>query len=287
MTAVRIRHRGVIYRLLRLTQSSDWSLMIVWDRQSPDDAQNYRFSSDEPIPVAEAPSGDQKRLTYHPTGQVNYHGWVRTGPRYHEALQAITQPQLLIIVSVAAITKLTALKSVGSDDVIVDIEDQVGEERFTFGIVAAPLAYESPPNALFCLKYDVFSIVCVTMPPPDIPLGLEQHNIYCAPEGRLSSRAINDPDRAMLAYHQARIGHTELGIYPPNGDGVYHLLPRVIMRAIPQVTISFSEPGYRIEVVHERARPMLIPFRIFQGNKRIVRGDLRELIASIELSAEL
>lgn len=118
-------------------------------------------------------------------------------------------------------------------------------------------------------------------------MGLERHNIYFAPEGPLRSRAIEDLDTAMLSYHQARIGHTELSVYPPNGDGVYHLLPSVVMRAVPQVSITFSELGYRIEVIQERARPMLIPFRIFRGEQRITRGDLRGLITSIELGAEL
>lgn len=288
MTAVRVLHRGVTYRLLRFTQASDWSLVIIWDRWSQEDPQYHRFSSASPTPVAGTPSTDQKRLTYHPTGQVNYHGWVQIPPQFHQPLHAATQPQLLIGVSVAAATSLTSLISgVKSRDIVVNLTDDVGDMRFSFGLVVAPHTFESPPNTIFRLDYDVFSIVCVTLPPPHVPSGLERHNIYFAPEGPLRSRAIKDLDVAMLSYHQTRVGHTELGIYPPNGDGVYHLLSSVVMRAVPQVNITFIEPGYRIEIVHERARPMLIPFRIFRGEQRITEGDLRSLITSIELDAEL
>ena len=132
---------------------------------------------------------------------------------------------------------------------IVDLADAVGDARFTLGLVAAPITFESPQNTIFRLDYDVFSIVCKSMPPPHTPSELVHHNIYFAPDGPLSARAIDNLDVAMLAYHQARIGHSELGIYPPNGEGVYHLLPSVVMRAVPRVSFSFSEPGYRVEIV--------------------------------------
>lgn len=288
MTAIRIRHRGIVYRLFRFSQTGDWSLVIAWDRQQLVDPQHQRFSSDNPTPVQVAPPIAQKRLTYHTSGQVNYHGWIQSPPRYHEPPHAITRPQLLIGVSLAGATRLTRLAQEKMDNsCIVDLADAVGDARFTLGLIAAPISLESPPNTIFRLDYDVFSIVCITMPPPCIPSELVHHNIYFAPDGPLPSRAIDNLDVAMLAYHQARIGHRELGIYPPNGEGVYHLLPSVVMRAVPKVHVSFSEPGYRIEIVQERVRPMLIPFRIFHGKQRITNGDLRNLIVGVELDAEL
>src|SRR6056297_49005 len=279
MTAIRIRHRGVVYRLLRFAQTKDWSLVIAWDRQPLDDPQRHKFSSDDAIPLKVDPPIGQKKLTYHTSGQVNYHGWVECPPRYHEPPHGLTKPQLLIGVSLAESARLTPLESEkGKNHIIVDLADEVGDARFTFGLVAAPIAFESPPNIVFRLDYDVFSIVCISMPPPQIPSGLEHHNIYFAPEGSLSSRAIENLDVAMLAYHQARVGHRELGIYPPNGEGVYHLFPSVVMREVPKVNVTFSDPSYHVEVDQERARPMLIPFRIFRGEQRITRGDLRGLI---------
>lgn len=289
MTAIRLRHRGVVYRLLSFAQTSDWSLVIAWDRPSRVDPQHHRFCSDDPIPAPVTPPSGSKRLTYHISGQVNYHGWVQSPPRYHEPPHSLTKPQLLICVSVPAAISLTPLdppkKATQSE--VIDLGDEVGDARFTFGLFAAPSSCESPPNILFRLDYDVFSIVCVSMPPPHIPVEIENHNIYLAPEGPLQSRAIQNLDDAMLAYHQTRVGHNELGIYPPNGDGVYHLLPSVVMRTTPNVHVTFSEPGYRIEIISERARPMLIPFRIYRGQQRIACGDLRPLIARVELEAEL
>ena len=288
MTAIRFRHRGTVYRLLRFKQTGDWSLVIVWDRRSPHDPKHYRFSSKDPTPVACDPPTADKRLTYHTTGQVNYHGWVQTPPRFIEPPHALTQPHLLIAVSLAHATKLIPLDANEiRDQVIVDLADDVGDARFTFGILAGQLGFENPPNTLFRLDYDVFSIICVTLPPPYIPNTLEHHNVYLAPEGPLYSRAIADIDVARLAYHQARIGHSELGIYPPDGDGVYCLFTSVLMRAVPDLRITFSEPGYRIEVIRERARPMFVPFRIFRGEQRITRGDLRSLIMGVEVDSEL
>lgn len=288
MTSIRIRHREIIYRLLRFTQTGDWSLVIAWDRQSQENPQHHRFSSHDATPEAVVPPNTQKKLTYHTSGQVNYHGWVQSPPRYHEPPHAITRTQLLIGVSLASATRLTPLDAPPNiNDSIIELSDDMGDARFTFGLFAAPTSFESPPNLFFRLDYDVFSILCLSIAPPHIPHELENHNIYFAPEGPLQSRAINNLDVAMLAYHQARVGHSELGVYPPNGEGIYHLLPAVVMRAIPRVNITFSEPEYRIEVIHDRARPMLIPFKIFRGEQRIVNEDLRGLIVRIELDAEL
>lgn len=288
MTAIRLRHRGIVYRLLRFAQTADWSLVIAWDRHSLDEPESHRFTSAEKVPERVTSPTDPKRLTYHTSGQVNYHGWVQCPLRYHAPLQALVGPELLIGVSVAEIGGLTPLGTgTKKNDTVIELADDVGDTRFTFGLLAAPLTFDSPPNLIFRLDYDVFSIVCVSIPPPEIPIGLERHNIYFAPEGPLRSRAIQNLDSAMLAYHQARIGNSGLGIYPPNGEGVYHLLPSVVMRAIPSVKIAFVDPDYRIEIIEERARPMLIPFHIFRGTERITRGDLRSMIVGVELSAEL
>jgi hypothetical protein len=288
MTAIRMRHRGIVYRLLSFKQTSDWSLVIAWNRPSPLDPKHHRFSSDDPTPIACDPPTADKRLTYHITGQVNYHGWVHTPPRFIEPPHALTQRHLLIAVSlVHATTLMPLVAKKRRDEVIVDLADDIGDARFTFGILAGQLGFENPPNTLFRLDYDLFSIICVTMPPPYIPNTLEHHNVYMAPEGPLSSRAIEDIDVAMLAYHQARIGHSGLGVYPPDGDGVYSLFTSVLMRAVPNLRITFSEPGYHIEVIRERARPMFVPFRIFRGDQRITRGDLRTIITAIEVESEL
>jgi hypothetical protein len=72
-----------------------------------------------------------------------------------------------------------------------------------------------------------------------------------------------------------------------NGEGVYSLFTSVETRVVPRVKIRFADPELRIEVLQDRARPMMIPFRIFRGHHRVVKADLRGEIESIEFDAEL
>ena len=119
-----------------------------------------------------------------------------------------------------------------------------------------------------------------------MPSEVRDHFLHLAPSGPLTSRAMQ-PDAAMLAYHQKRVGNRGLWVYPPNGEGVYTLMTSVVMRRVPKVAIEFSDPRYRIEVINERARPMSIPFSIFRDNQRVTQGDLRGLITEITLDAQL
>jgi hypothetical protein len=115
---------------------------------------------------------------------------------------------------------------------------------------------------------------------------LDQHFQHIAPDGPHNGRQLTK-NLAMLAYHQERMNQREIFIYPPNGEGVYSLFTSVETRVVPRVKIRFADPELRIEVLQDRARPMMIPFRIFRGHHRVVKADLRGEIESIELDAEL
>ena len=282
--ALRIRYKGAVYKVLRFEQTGDWSLVVIWDRKRREEQAMHTFSSAAPEPIETPVPEDPMRATYHTTGQVNYHGWVSAKPSYFERLHELSSPNMFIAVSIPAIDRLDLAGD--QNALAVDIADDLGSDRITLGVFVAPLGTETPPNALVRLDYDLFCAVVVTLPSPEIPNGLEQHFLHMAPAG-LKDRRDSSPNEAMLAYHQRRVDGGALGVYPPNGEGVYTLFTSVMMAKVPQLKITFSDPKLRIEVDTERAKPMMVPFSIYSGTNRVTKGDLRHLISSIELCARL
>jgi hypothetical protein len=283
---IRLQHGEQNYRLFGIEQSGDWSIVITWDRVRTRDT-IHRYSSRSPEVSAHRTPEDAMRLIYHTSGQVNYHGWVAVEPLFYDPLAMISEPRLVITVSIPEAARLDKLDKKPSDsDVILQIAKEIGIARFTLGVAFFPRNHESPPNALLRLDYDIFSVVLIRLPDPPVPAGLDQHFHHIAPDGPHNGRQLTK-NLAMLAYHQERVNQREIFIYPPNGEGVYSLFASVEMRVVPRVKIRFADPELRIEVLQDRARPMMIPFRIFRGHQRVVKADLRGEIESIELDAEL
>ncbi len=283
---LRLRHREKLYRFLGIEQAGDWSIVITWDRRR--NGTSIQHWSPHSTEILESNAGDEPmRLTYHTSGQVNFHGWVKRSPAYFEPLSMLAEARIVIAFSIPEASRLDRLeKALGSSEPVLDLLDEIGDERFTVGVAFCPRDLASPPNVMMRIDYDVFSILLLRIPDFRFPPTLAEHFHHVAAEGVFAGRPVGK-DAAMLAYHQKRVGASSLGIYPPNGEGVYTLFTSVEMRVVPQVTIIFSDTALRVEVLWDRARPMMIPFRVFRGNQRITKADLRDQIVSIELNAEL
>jgi hypothetical protein len=90
---------------------------------------------------------------------------------------------------------------------------------------------------------------------------------------------------AELAYIQGS-GNSEIVVDGPNNQGVYTLYFSQVMRVAPRVTVDLFHQKNRFDLL-ENKYPHKLKFRI-HGKGDLVRDtDLRSVIRSIELDAEL
>ena len=251
------------------------------------------FDPDRDRFVSDAdPLEGPRRVSYHTSGRVNYGSVVTSSPKFFEPLFDITQRNHFLLISIPCVERLELGSGSSSS---VDGEDETGfwdipssvSGRITFGLVIAPLdddGGDMSPHVR--LGYDTFAVfITLASLPVPVTEELKQHFIYGAPDG-LRSNQFCGRFEAELAYHQARTGQTEVIIYGPDDRGVYTLYPSRVMRVQPDITVEFAEPGLLTEVI-EGSRANRVRFRIRGPGGYITNRDLRPLIRSIILNAEI
>lgn len=287
-----LKHNDKHFRFLRFVQEGDGSLyvFVVRDREQRRGAMKWDQDQLEFVPNPE-PADGPRRISYHTSGRVNYRPVVSSPPRFFEPLFDVTRRNHFFFVSIPSVLQLDPVPELPrpggtiSQGILVIPPSVTG--RLCFQIIVAPSDDQGRDMATYLrLGYDTFSVFIELIALPfSIPDSMENHFLYGASSG-LRDAQFCGRFEAELAYHKSRTGEADMIVYGPDNQGVYTLYASVVMRIKPKLRIEFAKPDLRVEVV-DGSRANRIRFRIRGKGGYVTEPDLRPLIQSIELDAEL
>ena len=238
------------------------------------------------------PAKGPRRVSYHSSGRVNYGSFVSSPPRFFEPLFDITQRNHFFFISIPSVDRLDPITELpsstgGITECVWDVPPPA-TGRIAFELVIAPIDDDGQDLVTHLrLGYDTFALFVTAVPLPfPIPDDMKLHFIFAASAGLADTQFCGHLE-AELAYHQKRTDHKGAIIYGPDGRGVYTLFPSVVMRIQPKLSIEFTDKNLKVEVVDEGSRANRIRFRIRGKGGYVTDKDLRPLVRSVELDAEL
>ena len=276
-----IQYQTKLYRFLDIQHQKDGSIYISLDRHVREPASRLVKKANETVyNPAPAPTNSRK-LSYHTTGRVNYHGLVSSPPSYFEPLVDISVANTVLAISIPSCTLLDIYEGGmvnETADYIIPINH---ENRFTFAVTFTPTSFSELEGVRF--DFRDFSLwlhpILHDLSPPT-PL----HFVYAAPQQHFTNQRIGK-NEAELAYVQGR-GNSEIIIDGPNQLGHYTMYFAVVMRVAPNVRVELTDPNHRFQL-QDNTKPHKLTFSI-RGKSDLVREtNLRPFIQSIELDAEL
>lgn len=274
-----LERQGSLYKFVSIWQGNDFSLYVAFDvPRRPNAVDAFRLvNQDDAAEKMET----ARRLAYHTTGRVNYHGLLPIKPRYFEPLSDVTRRNTVFAIEVSDFARLEPLepRELTDTDRVMRCND-VDAVCFALSIIPTTEALEEGAP-FFRMDFERFSAALHAIAPP---VHVGQSGVHAfAPQS--SGHQTLSKEEAELAYVQG--GARELIVSGPNGQGTYTLYPAVIMRTTPRVTMEFTRPDLRLEVDYERSRAHKVFFRLVDKHGLVRQADLRGLIAGIELDAEL
>lgn len=272
-----------IHKLLDIERGDDGSVYISLDRKPRDPRSRQVKIPGENLFVSGSPVTNARKLSYHTTGRVNYHGLVTTTPNFFEPLVEVTQLNHVLVISIPSIERLdiyTGDLGTTSGDICMPVENT---ERFAIGITFAPASFKEQNIPVVRCDFEGFALLVhpttLELEPPS-----SEHFVYAAPPSMFPSQRIGN-HAAELAYVQGE-GRSEIVIYGPNGNGEYTMFFAVVMRVKPKVTVKLYNPKFRFELLGND-NPHKLRFRIHGKGDLVREENLRPIIKSIELDAEL
>lgn len=278
-----IRSNDTIYKFLRLEVGKEGSVYFFLDRATP--KQEKRFSG-IPGRLVEVPqTGEQRKLSYHLTGRVNYGGFItEKGCNFFEPLLAIHHENHVLWVSVPRVDKLDEFEGAEAEHCTIDVRNLEGS-RFTVGIAVMPkeATTELHGVAIALGSHPALQLLIYRAPDPEAPSA--DHFVYLKPPTLYEQQVIPRYE-AELAYIKGEESRNEIAVAGPNGEGDYTLYFAVVMRAPPKVKVELFDPQLQFEL-RRNDQPHRLTFRI-KGPQGLIRSaDLSPIIKSIELDAEL
>lgn len=99
-------NEGTTYRFLDIQLEDDGALYVSLDRKPSDPASRLSRKPGETTFAQVAPPVGPRKLSYHTTGRVNYHGLVSISPSFFEPLVDITAPNSVLLISLPSCTRL-------------------------------------------------------------------------------------------------------------------------------------------------------------------------------------
>lgn len=275
-----LEYAGHVYRFLDIQLEKDGSVYVSLDRKPRDPANRLtRKPGDTAFKPASQPEGPRK-LSYHTTGRVNYHGLISATSGFFEPLVDLTGPNSVLLISVPSCPLLDRYEAVIDPhlDCFVPIESP---GRFTVCLTFAPSGYSDLAGVRFDFGNFVLLVhpVSVDLSPPS-----PEHFVYAAAPSLFENQRLGK-NEAELAYVQGE-GGAGIVVTGPNGRGEYTMYFSVVMRTPPRVRVDLTNPKDKFELINNE-HPHKLTFRI-HGKSALVRStDLRPYIRRIELDAEL
>lgn len=226
---VLILHGGRLLRFLTVESSDrDGSLILIARREGrsascvswssrPGEQQPHRTELDKPRLKS-------KRVTVHQSGRVNYHENGRS--IFIEPLTMTTRTNCIYAYRVPAMQKLDVFSSpADSEDAIFDLTDLGDDGAVSFSFFISPPDFV-PPGRAIKLAYELeryalsISVDSKAFP---VPGDYEDYFATLSPEhGPFREQQMGE-DQAIISYHRALTGSSDLVLYSPNGEGIIRL----------------------------------------------------------------
>jgi hypothetical protein len=293
-----IKQGDNIYRFMRLETSSDGSLIVLVDRDPRPKHGGYDWEfnvfSDEETSLKPVEAEHDRRLpsprfSIHTTGVIHrYADGIRKSTIQIEPLHALTKLYGIGIVSIPRASRLDIFikaKHVHDAEALLEIPENV-LERITFIIEVGPKP-QVPSSFGVGLNYELYSIVVRVVPNPTFPPEVQPHFITAMANTGAQEKV--NKAAAELAFYQTIHGRDAL-IFREDRGGAYVALAAVPMAKPPKLTITFSKPDLRVEIIpfDEGQEPIhKVRFWICDKGGRNKTEDLRGYITSVELDARL
>lgn len=289
-----IRYGSTIRKFMVLeTSDRDGSLNLTVRRKGVSRSQatwsNKPGEQDPRTTEFERPRPNNKRVTIHQSGRVNYHGHGST--IFIAPLTRTTQPFPIYRYRVPALDKLDVHdKDVAEEDAVLDLSDlSAGPVSFT--VLLTPKDF-IPQGRAVKLTYEAegYSVLIQVEPVAfAVPADLHQHFAMLIPHRGLFPDQQMAEDQAMISYHRALTGTPGLIVYMPNGEGTIRVIFSVPMKIAPRFKIELVDPELHVsdqDVQRDgRSEKVMLKFKIRNRETgQIIREPVE--IRLIELEAE-
>lgn len=273
-----LRHDEITYPFLsaELNPGSDGTLLLSMVREgNTNTSVEVSLKLDDGEVSVTEPTISPKgfRMTYHPSGQINFHH-LSAPPIFMEPLSGITRTEPLIDISIPNVKSLDQTPKIKNDAAVLD----VASGRLTFTVQIAkwdapetglPVLWAWTWRPLFSLR-----VLAAQTLPEQILDTLPEHFHYIARrQGLFADLQLSEED-AKVAFHKA-LNETEGDVlYPPDGEGNCRIVFVVPMRVAPEVEIGFRDPALTAEITEVTTTE--IRYRVRDGKKQLVR-DMRAI----------
>lgn len=277
-----ISSNGKTYDFIRCSlQNIDGSFYIVFSRKGENvESNTINLEDGSFINIQlEKPIKKLKKISYHASGQVNYHDTDHQS-NYFEPISNITKKNLFVIWSIPKIKLLDEITS-SNDDIIIQIDND--DIRLNFSFILIPISFIINEQHVL-LSYDKLFSLAIIINSHEIKIDetLKNHFITISPSG-LFEKQILSQKQALINFHQKINNTNELIVYTPNSDGIYTIITSVIMRIAPKLTIKFFDESYKIEIIS--CKEHTIKFKVKDKYGNVIKKEIP--IENIILNSEL
>ena len=285
---VQLRHSEKVYRLLsvELNPGSDGSLHVIMVRDGVTESSVTVKVEDQSVSVSPPRTSRRGfRLTYHPTGQVNFH-YIVGASIFMEPIFHIRRCEALIDFSVPDVDRLDIARQTGDEDTVIEVP----RGRLDFALAIAPWDAPQPQSNSILWAWTwqpLFSLWLLQAPPPPQQLLNAQpnHFLYVPRQSGLFPSLCIGMGEAMVSFHQALHEVRSDILYYPDGEGVCRIVYVVPMRIAPSVEVRFRDPTLSAEIIKLTTTEQR--YRVRDGKGRLVRDaravDVAHLIRDAEL----
>ncbi len=258
-----IRFQNQNYRFLgfEFRDDVDGTLIMVFDRKNSDpNVWSFSNKPDSGTPI----NGkwlDKFRMSYHPSGLVNYHG-SSANPIFCEPIYDITIPQTIAWISIPSIGSLRQYNKESLTNNILELPSNP-EERITFRLVMLPDSFEFDTAPLVLVNYSkIFSLaIYLDSFPLKIPDEFNDLVITAAPSrGQFDTQQISEEQAFSEFHHLDNPSPDNLCFWD---KGVYRIILKSPMRVAPRLEVDFLDPSIEPEIfsVVKRRERVEIKFR--------------------------
>lgn len=296
-----------LYGFIKIKQSEDGSVLIIFPKLHKGKGISQRLSlcreensalfhpEVHEIKMQDKAEENTTYITYHSTGQINYHN-MRFDSMYMEPLSQITQVNLFFILSFQTMDAFNVIEDISTispqNYYIYDIPQLHGKRKdILFSI--APTSIQPFEEISKIVSLNCGDLFRLMLEIDDDEQVFCFSNIY-GPEDCVKLRPYTDmfsekvltKNQAYLKYQHRIYQTNDMIILAPNSEGIIKIIFEVEMRKAPWVKIEFIDKNYEIRNIQRQQTTL--SFKIFNNkSKQYVKSAEEMSISNIILDAEI
>ena len=302
--AIFLKHDDDLYEFSKVSYTTDGSSIITFPclpapsgiahklqipkKPALKDELSPRLLSDSRF---DANCNEKFRVSYHTTGQVNYHG-SSLSSSYFEPLYNITKQNLFLIISFHQLCRFKVanpLQKSQNQPITVDISD-LPDKRIDICFSIVPSSFiPINQNAFLIANAHVYNILFELFTDEGT---YNFHEIY-SPEDCVKIKPSNERPQSMpseseafIQFNHVLFQNDDLIMLAPNADKKVEIIFATVMRIPPWIKVEFQNPAYEIKCI-EREDCRLF-FKVFdREHTQFVSNPQDIKIIEYELDARI